>query len=180
MNTQPKVLPTYLNLQKIGASLKEVGSDYLKVESREVETKWFRDTSGEIDVFIWFNKEKKIIKQQVCIMGQIAEWNMVEGNKTGMLIEDEINKEDVKDQQTASERIVFDNVVQVSTLLTSISMVKNMDCLEEDLKRKVVGLYERGVPVSMRLLRMTRDATTEGPLRRFLHKIINWSKKLWS
>jgi hypothetical protein len=141
--------PIYLDPVKIGASLIEVGVDYQEIESREVQTRWFRGQSSETDVFVWLNKELKMIKQQISFMGLIAEWNILDGVRTGMMMESEILSKDLSENgltadDTASEVIQFDKKIQKRTLDISLSILKNMNCVEPDLKALMIKNYNQG------------------------------------
>jgi hypothetical protein len=150
MKASTKVQPIYFDPQKLGGALKEVGIDYTKVESREIETRWFRDDSGDTDVFIWLNKEKSIIKQQTSIMGQLVEWNIIEGLKTGMIMEDEILKSDQKDQLPQSELIYFDKIVQQQAVLMANNVIQYMT-IDVELKSRLLKNFAKDAPLGLRL-----------------------------
>jgi hypothetical protein len=76
------------NPREIGESLRKVASDLLRVEEREVETHWYH-SKKDADLFFWKDHDRRIIKQQVSYFGQVVEWNMAEGIKTGLAIEEE-------------------------------------------------------------------------------------------
>ena len=148
-NSKGNPQPIYFDPVKVGASMIEVGVDYQEIESREVETRWFRDALSETDVFVWSNKDKKMIKQQVCVMGMVVEWNILEGVKTGVILESELNMGDIKMNglttgDATSESIHFDNKVQERTLNTAISILKNMKCVEVDLKNNMMNNLNQG------------------------------------
>ncbi len=125
----------YLDPCKVGAALVEVGVDFQKIDSREIQTRWFRDALSETDVFVWVGQNKKILKQQVSMMGLIAEWNIMDGVKTGMIMESEISAKDLQESgltpdDTASEVIRFDEKVQPRTLGIAISIIENSKTIE--------------------------------------------------
>ena len=147
----PRANPIYLDPVKVGAALKEVGIDYQEIESKEVETRWFRDHVSETDVFVWFGQNRKIIKQQVSVMGLIAEWNILEGVRTGMIMESEISAQDLMQSgltpdDTASEVIHFDGKVQQRTLATAISILKNSTSIEPELMSMVLSNFGQATP----------------------------------
>lgn len=140
----------FLDPVKLGASLVEVGVDYQEIESREVQTRWFRGPQTETDVFLWMNKDLKIIKLQVSVMGLVGEWNILDGVRTGMILESELSSKDLSENgltpdDTASEVIQFDKSIQKRTLDISLSIIKNMNCLEPDLKALMLKNLGQGV-----------------------------------
>lgn len=142
--------PIYLDPAKIGPTLIEVGVDYQEIESREVQTRWFRGQASETDVFVWMNKDLKIIKQQISFMGLVAEWNILDGVRTGLMMESELSSEVLEENgltpdTTASEAIQFDKSTQKRTLNIAVSIIKNMTCLEKDLKALILKNFNQGV-----------------------------------
>lgn len=131
--------PLYFDPVKIGQNLQEVGIDYLQVEAKEIETRWFRHAESETDVFVWFDKTKKIIKQQVSHMGQLTEWNIIDGLKTGCLFEAELvnGQEAEANGHPASEVIQFDREIQAHTLKNALKIIENMSCLSSEIKEAV-------------------------------------------
>jgi len=148
-NDPTKSTPIFLDPVKVGSSLKEVGVDYQEIESRQVETRWFRDQISETDVFVWMNKDRKMIKQQVSVMGLLTEWNVLDGVRTGVILESELNAQDLMQSgltpdDTASETIHFDKNPQQRTLDISISILKNMTCVESELKELMLRQFNQG------------------------------------
>jgi hypothetical protein len=146
---QPQT-PRYLDPVKVGASLIEVGVDYQEIESREVQTRWFRGHQSETDVFVWMNRDLKMIKLQVSVMGLVAEWNILDGVRTGMILESEMNSKDLMENgltpdDTASEVIHFDKSTQKRTLDISLSILKNMTCVEPELKALMLRNFSQGL-----------------------------------
>lgn len=152
--SESKNTPIFLDPAKVGASLKEVGIDYQEIESREVETRWFRDPISETDVFVWLNKDRRMIKQQVSIMGLLTEWNIMDGVRTGMILESEISSQDLRengltpDNGTTSESIRFDRDPQQRTLDISLAILKNMTCVDSDLKDLMLRQFNQGISVA--------------------------------
>ncbi len=148
-----KPTPLFLDPAKVGASLKEVGIDYQEIESKQIETRWFRDQLSETDVFVWMNKDRRMIKQQVSVMGLLTEWNILDGVRTGVILESEMSSKDLAQNgltpdDTASEAIHFDRNPQQRTLSISISILKNMTCVEPELKELMLRQFNQGLGFS--------------------------------
>ena len=56
----PRTTPLFFDAKGIGKSLREVGVEYLKVESRDVRTRWFRGPH-DVDLFLWIDESQIII-----------------------------------------------------------------------------------------------------------------------
>lgn len=129
--------PLFFDAAELGKSLKEVGVDYLKVESRDVKTRWFHGPH-DVDLFIWVDSKERIIKQQVSFCGQIVEWNVLEGVKTGVVIEHEMEDNKIK----ASEIVKFDERPIARAVQLAVDLVRHTESLEDPKKNLV--LYNFG------------------------------------
>lgn len=122
--------PYYFDPARAGKSLKEVGVDYLQIESRNITSRWFH-SNEDVDLFIWLDEFQQIIKQQVSFCGQIVEWNMLDGLKTGVIIEEEFG--DSKKVES-SEIIQFDKQLQNDAIQLAIQVVQGIDKIEENVR----------------------------------------------
>ena len=80
------VVPGFISPQKIGETLQEVSAEVLETESEPLMTRWFH-SDQDVDVFYWVDSRSNVIKQQVSLFGQVVEWNILEGVRTGLRIE---------------------------------------------------------------------------------------------
>lgn len=168
-----KSSPIYLDTAKVGASLKEVGIDYQEIELREVETRWFRDQQSETDVFVWMGKDKKMIKQQVVVMGLLTEWNVLDGVRTGMIMESEISAQDLATNgltpdDTASEIIHFDKNPQQRTLGMALSILKNTTCVEPELMHVMLKNFHQGLPYQSGLVQSLPHHNAWAKIKKFI------------
>lgn len=118
------VPPIFFNAKEMGRSLKEVSKDIIKTESQEVKSRWYH-SSQDIDLFIWQDEQDNVIKQQLSFHGQIVEWNLIEGVRTGFIFEDETDQS--ISQKTAAELVRYDEELQKSTLGQALQLI---DCVE--------------------------------------------------
>jgi hypothetical protein len=129
------VYPQFFDPHRLGAGLKEVSSDLLRVESRDLVGRWFH-AAEEVDLFIWTDEKKKIVKQQLTFLGQVVEWNVVEGTKTGVIIEDEARaSKDVG--MNAAETIHFDEIAQPLPLGLAMELIRHATALNPDEQKQV-------------------------------------------
>ncbi len=115
--------PQLYQPQEIGKSLIEVGVDLIQSEGRCVLSRWFHSTQ-DVDLFIWQDDRNNIIKQQISMFGQVVEWNIVEGLKTGMIVEESDSDSDQKVK--GSELIRYDQSPQGSSLKVSIEVLQHV------------------------------------------------------
>lgn len=142
-------VPIYFDPIKVGTSLKEVGVDFQEIDEKEIVTRWFRDQKSETDVFVWMNKDRKIIKQQISVMGQLVEWNILEGVRTGVILESEFSSQNLMENgltsgDSASEIIRFDKTTQLRTLELGLSILKHTTCVEPELMGKMIDNFNQG------------------------------------
>lgn len=140
---KPISYPRFFNPEKIGESLKEVSSDLLQTEAQNIIGRWFH-SADEIDLFIWMDESKKIVKQQLSFFGQVVEWNIIEGTKTGVVIEEEERVDEVGARVKASEVIRFDDRPQVQPLGLAMDVIQNTKALSFEEQQEVIGNFFRG------------------------------------
>jgi hypothetical protein len=130
--------PQFFNPQRIGESLKEVTSDILQTESNLLVGRWFH-APKDVDLFLWTDENSRIVKQQLTFFGQVVEWNLVEGNKTGALIEEE-ERGPVK----KSESILFDVIAHPQPLSLAMAVIKHVDALTDAEKTQIITNFFHG------------------------------------
>lgn len=120
------------NAKDIGASLKEVAVDVIKREGENIESRWYHSPK-DADLFFWRNDRGSIIKQQVTYYGQLTEWSLIEGLRTGLLIEDETSQ-----KISSSPLIRYDSRPQLQAVAQSIEIVENITSLSLDDRAKII------------------------------------------
>lgn len=125
--------PIYFEPAQAGKSLREVGVDFLDVENQKITSRWFR-SGRDVDLFIWLDAQKKVIKQQMSFCGQIVEWNILDGLKTGVVIEEESLDESDEGQKNSSEVIRFDQKPQPQAIRMALEVIQNMEPINQSEK----------------------------------------------
>lgn len=133
---KPPAPPLFFNPKEMGRSLREVASDIIKTESQDVKSRWFH-SNQDIDLYIWQDEFDNVIKQQLSFHGQIAEWNLIEGLKTGFIFEDE------SVAKTASEIVRYDDTLQKGTLLQAIELLQCIDVLSSHERQLLLENFRR-------------------------------------
>lgn len=126
------MFPHLFDPAALGESLKEVATDIINTGEAEIVHRWFH-SARDADFFLWLDKQNNVIKQQVTFYGQVVEWNIVEGVKTGLIIEDE-----TRSAVKASDLIRFDVQVQQAPVEQAVKLLKAMTALN-DLERHVLA-----------------------------------------
>lgn len=142
MSSKSSVFPRFFNPEELGPSLKEVSSDLLRVESRDLVARWFHGPA-EIDLFLWTDESKKIVKQQLTFYGQVVEWNVTEGTKTGAIIEQE-QPQMANGPVKSSETIRFDERPQVQPLGLAMDLIQHAPALTAEERRQIIANFFRG------------------------------------
>lgn len=127
--------PKYFNPQELGNSLKEVATDVIQSSGQEVVSRWFHSTK-DADLFIWSDRQRNILKQQLSYYGQVVEWNIVEGVKTGFVIEQE------NDQRVSGSEILrFDVKPQTATIEQALRLLECITALPDDERKVLMGNF---------------------------------------
>lgn len=134
----------FFNAKRLGESLQEVAVDVIDTKSENLISRWFHGETG-VDLFTWADKETTIIKQQLSFLGQIVEWNCLEGIKTGLVIETPSgmieNNEQGNPEEGVSESIKFDETPQVSSVSLALEILQYVEA-EEAFRGQLVLNFE--------------------------------------
>src|SRR3954462_116810 len=103
-------LPHLFDPMDLGRSLREVATDVIKAPRRDVISRWFH-SAKDADLFIWMDLKRNVIKQQLSFYGQVVEWNVIEGVKTGHVV---VEEHQGRDQ--GSEFLNFDETPQMRAI----------------------------------------------------------------
>ena len=133
----PRQAPPFFSPEKIGASLTEVDTSVLQTESQKVVSRWFH-SPHDADLFIWIDEKKNLIKHQVAFCGQIVEWNILEGVRTGVVVEQEVEQEVDGPSMSSSETIRFDLRPQDSAVHMALQLVRRVETLEEKTRGEIL------------------------------------------
>ncbi len=112
-------IPLMFNAESMGQSLREVAVDVVPVENIHYLSRWFH-SPNDIDLFIWTDEKRSIIRHQVSFYGQVVEWNVLDGVKTGFIIEQEVPDSE------SSETIQFDVHPQSSAVNQAMQLLENV------------------------------------------------------
>lgn len=142
-STSNSATPAYLNIKDIGGSIKEMGSDMVKTTHQNVVSHWYH-SDMDADLIIWKDEKQNIIKQQVNLLGQVIEWNIVDGLRTGFVVETEAKEEaEGKNPRPKKEQgpglsgpneIKFDRLPAAQSVTQAIELIHFLKCVSEQDK----------------------------------------------
>lgn len=135
----------------------------LRVESRDLVGRWFH-SAEEIDLFLWVDEKKKIVKQQLTFYGQVVEWNIVEGTKTGVIIEDESHPMAGGQPMKAAETIHFDDQAHPQPIGLAMDVIRHAEALSEAERKQIIANYFKG------------QRRTLGDPHEFLERYAQWTE----
>lgn len=129
-----------VNPEKMGESLSEVEVQYSGTGDRRVTTRWFKSQKQkpvDADVLLWTDHRDNIIKQQVSICGSVVEWNILDGLRTGMTVEQEI-----KGEKNASETVQFDQNSNIMNIQMALRMLASVPSMDNQTKETVLNNFK--------------------------------------
>jgi hypothetical protein len=145
--TAERQQPMLFDAEQIGRTLREVAVDVIETEGSTILSRWFH-SKHDVELFLWLDGDQNVIKYQVTFFGQVVEWNVFEGVKTGYIIEEEVaghGDENVK------ETIEFDQTPQDSAIERAIRLLEHVPDLPGPHREKICSnlrLRVRGEPDS--------------------------------
>ena len=146
MSSGQAVFPRSFDAKSLGSGMKEVASNLLRVESSDLVGRWFH-SPAEVDLFLWTDNSRKLVKQQLTFYGQVVEWNSVEGTKTGVVSE---NENGLNPGVKSSETIRFDSGVQPQPLGLAMDVIRHAAALTPEEQREIISNFFRGQRISSR------------------------------
>ena len=170
----------YFNPKKAAREMREVSSDFIRTENQKVLSRWFHGKS-EVDLFIWTDENKNIIKQQVSFAGHIIEWNIVDGVRTGLLIEQET---EAGSKVAGSELIRFDQNPSATSIQHAVSLVVEMEQISDLEKRDLLENFSKSPSLdtmsSMEILDKYTYIQPKGRLMQWIMSFIRFGQKFRS
>jgi hypothetical protein len=143
-----RAVPMHFDAEMIGRSLREVAVDVIETEGSSILTRWFHSTN-DVDLLIWSDEDKNVIKHQISFFGQVVEWNIFEGVKTGVIVEEDVVRED--DESETSELIRFDVMPQGMAIRQAVHVLENVPDLNAQDRARLrdnLLLHTKGAPDS--------------------------------
>lgn len=133
-----KIFPRFFSAADLGKSFREVSVDVIRTEHQDIVNRWYH-SSKDADLFVWLDSDKNIIKQQLTFFGQVIEWNVIEGVRTGCLVEQEDPV--LTDKRRATDVIKFDQKPQGSSLSQALDLLKNITVLKDDERQSLMDNF---------------------------------------
>ncbi len=127
---QPAVL---FDAEQIGRSLREVAVDVIETEGSTILSRWFH-SKHDVELFLWVDGDKNVIKHQVTFYGQVVEWNVFEGVKTGVVIEEE---GPTGDDESVRETLQFDAQPESAAINRALLVLNNVSVLPDADRRRI-------------------------------------------
>jgi hypothetical protein len=133
--------PILFNAEQIGKSLREVAVDVIETEGSTILSRWFH-SKHDVELFLWTDGEQNVIKHQVTFYGQVVEWNVFEGVKTGVIVEQEnmfgnSSDGDESSDESVSETIQFDKVAEDAAVSRAIVLLSHVSELPEIERKRI-------------------------------------------
>ncbi len=120
-------IPIHFDPRTLGESLKEIAIDYIETEDSNLQSRWFQSDS-DADLFIWtdvnqkkLSSDSEVIKYQLSFFGQVVEWSIFDGVRTGVIIENEIHGENPSEVIEFDQHPQLGSVEQATRLLGFVS-----------------------------------------------------------
>jgi hypothetical protein len=111
----------------LARSIREVAVDVVRGESTEFLSRWYQATGGDADLTIWWDGEKRVVKQQLCLYGQVVEWNPIYGTRTGLVVEHESS---ASSDETA-DIVHYDAKLQRGAIEQAVSLLREVSAIPE-------------------------------------------------
>lgn len=163
IKSSPKEPPKVLDVATVAQSFKEIAIDVVRGETTDFLSRWYQSARGDADLSIWWDGEKRVVKQQLCLFGQVVEWNPIHGTRTGLVVEHESAAPAPRSQggfetggfeaadgnhgpsdDLTSEIIHFDSKAQRSSIDQAIALIKDVSAISESDRALLIYNFREG------------------------------------
>jgi hypothetical protein len=157
----------------LALDVREVSIDFIEVEKQTLRSRWFH-SEQESDLFVWMDERGRLFKAQANVLGQVLEWNIMHGVRTGVAVENELQLTE-NEEPTLREQILFDGKPRRATQDFIIAFVSHLTCLEVNLQRDVCEAFRGEAALSL----MRHFNPDNDPFETALSMIAQKARKLW-
>lgn len=130
--------PIFFDPAALGRKMREISVDIIRTEKQQVTSRWFH--ASDADLFVWQDEKTHVIKQQVSFSGLIIEWNVVDGIRTGVLVEEE---QDEKQGIPGSEIIRFDLACSHNSIQQALQLIHALESIDPGIKKILIHNFEK-------------------------------------
>ncbi|MGE3974795.1 MAG: hypothetical protein AB7F59_09750 [Bdellovibrionales bacterium] len=138
-----KMEPVFFSPQKVAESFCEVDMNFKGAGTEKVVTRWLHAAEGS-DLYIWTDSRGEIVKQQVVLQGLTIEWNILDGLRTGIVLEEELT--DAQDKP--SERVIWDKTASQATVHLAMTLLPFVKVLEDSVRLKLIHNFQSPSSIS--------------------------------
>ncbi len=133
---------TFLKVDVFAKSLIHQKVDVLHAEDSEIVSRLYNNGGSEMGLILWHDEQENILKQQVCLYGQVVEWNILQGVLTGVIVDDEKNPED--ECLNFKDLLVYDKSPSKPSVLQAIEFINHVPELNLQYKQELLKNLKTG------------------------------------
>lgn len=111
-----------------------VSFDTLELENQSVRSHWYRHDDG-LDFYYFQKDDGRLIKLHISVLGQVIEWNPLDGTRTGLLVEHEQGGE-------VFESIHYDSRANHASLEQGVVVIENANGLASPLREELLRVLQ--------------------------------------
>lgn len=111
-----------------------VSFDTLQLENQSVRSHWYRHDDG-LDFYYFQKDDGRLIKVHISVLGQIIEWNPLDGTRTGLLVEQEQGGE-------VFESVHYDSRANTTSVEQGLVVIENANCLASPLREELIRVLK--------------------------------------
>lgn len=128
-------LPLMFDPESIGSSLKEVSNELIETQMQDVVNKWYHSPQ-DTDLLLWYDEKANVIKQQLSFFGQVVEWNVVDGVRTGYVVDGE------------DKKINYDDELQGPSIYKALLVIENTGDISEEERLALIYNFKNSPQIS--------------------------------
>ncbi len=127
----------------LGQSLRPISSDVMKTEAHNLVSQWYQ-SKYDLNLFIWKDEHGVIIRQQLTFFGVVADWNIMEGARTGAVLEGERSRfvatSDTIQLDPKPNPLILEQARKITESATVLPDLDRGQCARNWVQAKVRGI----------------------------------------
>jgi hypothetical protein len=124
---------SFESIKTMAQRMNFVSFDVLEIEDQSIKSHWYRHE--EMDLYYFQKEDGTLIKLHVSFLGQIIEWNPLDGTRTGLMVEQEQDGE-------VFETVHFDSRANHQSVAQSLLIIENASCIDIQLRQELRVLLQ--------------------------------------
>lgn len=136
--------PIVFDAEGVGRSMREMAVEIIDADRNSVVSRWYQ-ASHFTDLYVWEDSKNNVIKQQLHVCGQIVEWNIIEGVRTGFVMDESGSDIDdftfARNSSNVVANIKYDTAPMATSIAQAQQILQQVGVIDERYKASLIDNF---------------------------------------